>query len=93
MRGLIAILILTGCVSPQPVNEYTLARTALEAARDQDAARFAPSYWHQAEEAYRAGEAQFKKSEFLKAEEQFILSREFSEKAENATRLQKFKSG
>jgi hypothetical protein len=75
------------------MNEYTYARTALEAARDQDAARFAPSYWHQAEEAYRAGEALYKQSDYVKAEEQFIVARELAEKAENATRVQKFKSG
>jgi len=93
LRGIFAVLLLVGCASQPPLNDYTLAKTALAAARDQDAARFAPSYWHQAEEAYRSGEVFYKKSEYTKAEEQFILARELAEKAENATRVQKYKSG
>lgn len=87
------VFILIGCSTPQPVEEYTLARTALQFAKDQDAPRYAPSYWHQAEEAYRKGEVNFKNHDYGDAGEEFIKAKEFAEKAENATRAQKYKSG
>ena len=44
----------TSCqTTPAPMQEYTLARAALDAARGVQAARHSPGYWHQAEEAYR----------------------------------------
>ena len=88
-----AVLILGGCATNPPLNEYTLARTALEAAKDQEAARYAPSYFHQAEENFREAEVQFREHEYRDSEENFIKAREFAEKAENSARLQKYKSG
>lgn len=98
MRGLssgfiLSMFLIGGCATKPPVQEYTLARTALEAARDQDAARFAPSHWHRAEEAYRRAETFFRENDFKDAEEQFVLAREFAEKAENVTRVQRSKTG
>lgn len=84
---------LFACATTPPLDEYTLARTALEAAREKDAARYAPSYWHRAEEAYRKGEALFKNEDYEDAEIQFREARSFAEKSENVARLQKYKSG
>lgn len=93
MRSLLLCFLLLGCASQPPVGEYSLARTALEAARDQDAARYAPSFWHSSEEAYQKGEVFFRAGDYKEAETQFAISREFAEKAENATRILKYKSG
>jgi hypothetical protein len=93
VKFLAVILFLTACATNPPTEEYTLARTALNAARDQDSARYAPSYWHQAEEAYRKGEGLFKAQEYKEAEEEFLKAKQFAEKAENTTRIQRFKSG
>ena len=84
---------MVGCATTPPLDEYTLARTALEAAKEQDSARYAPSYFHQAEEQFREGEAKFKNHDYREAEENFIQARQFAEKAENASRAQKYKSG
>ena len=54
---LLVLLVFGGwrCASAPPVHEYTIARAALEAARDVEAARYASGYWHKAEEFYRKG--------------------------------------
>ncbi len=81
------------CSTVPPIDDYTLARTALEAARERDAARYAPSYWHRAEESYRKGEEKFREEDYEKSEELFREAKIFAEKAENMARLQKYKSG
>ncbi len=82
-----------GCASQPPISEYTIARAAIEAARDKEAARYAPGFWHKAEEFYRKGEKSFQESDFVDAKENFERARIFAEKAENATRLRLFQSG
>ncbi len=92
--GLVVFVFLfSACSTVPPLDEYALARTALEAARDKDAARYAPSYWHRAEEFYRKGESRFRDEEYEEAEKDFRDARAFAEKAENTARLQKHKSG
>ena len=82
-----------GCATEPPLVEYTLARTALRSASDCESARFAPGFWHDAEEAFRRGEEFFKKENYSEAKEEFLLARAFAEKSENSARLQRFKSG
>ena len=85
---------LAGCAStPKPLLEYTLARSAIEAAQNVEAVRYAAAYWHQAGEYYRAAEIQYRKQDYQKAKENFELARNFAEKSENLARLKKFKSG
>lgn len=85
---------LAGCVtSPAPVDDYTLARAALEAARVVEAARHSPGYYHQAEEAYRKAKLLFEEREYDRAREEFARSRIAAEKAENSARLIRMKSG
>jgi len=97
MRGFLGAVLtcftIAGCAAPPPFEEYTLSRTALYSARDVEAGRYASGYWHRAEENYRRGQKQFKDNDFARARESFLSSLEFSEKAENATRLRKFQSG
>jgi len=85
--------ILAACVSPAPYEEYTLAKEALQAAQDADSAKISPAFWLEAESSYRKGEEAYKLNEFDKARTMFIRARQAAEKAENQTRLEKFKSG
>jgi hypothetical protein len=85
---------LTSCISaPPPYQEFTLARTAVQAAQDADAARFATGLWQKAEDQYRRGEKSYKSNEFDEAKSHFQKAIHFAEQAENATRLKKFENG
>jgi len=79
--------------TPQPVEEYTLARAAMDAARAVQAPRHSPGYWHQADEAYRQGRLFFKDRDFAKAREAFLKAKLAAEKAENSARLIRQKTG
>lgn len=97
LRRLIGGLILTtllGCQTvPVPLEDYSLARAALEAARSVQAPRHSPGYWHQAEEAYRKGRVYFDDRDYIKAKQQFIRARISAEKAENSARLIRQRTG
>ncbi|XGC81401.1 DUF4398 domain-containing protein [Bdellovibrio bacteriovorus] len=94
---LIIVVLVTVIVScqtvPAPVEDYSLARAALDAARSVQAARHSPGYWHQAEEAYRKGRIYFEDRDFSKAKEQFVRARVAAEKAENSARLIRQRTG
>jgi hypothetical protein len=91
---LLALLFLVaGCATNPPVVEFTLARTAMQSAQEADAPRYAPSLWHEAEEAYRRGEESYRREDFSTAAAYFEKSRRFSERSENSAKLQKQKSG
>lgn len=92
--GLIILAMIVGCqTAPVPIEDYSLARAALDAARSVQAARHSPGYWHQAEEAYRKGRIYFEDRDYGKAKEQFVRSRQAAEKAENSARLIRQKTG
>jgi len=78
---------------PVPVEDYTLARTAMEAARAVEAARYSAGYWHQAEQAYRKAQSLYAEHEYDHARKEFIRARLAAEKAENSARLIRYKSG
>lgn len=83
-----------GCVNtPPPLEEYSLARAAIEAAKSVQAARHSPGYWHQAEEAYRKGRLFYNDRDWAAAREEFIKARVSAEKAENSARLIRQKTG
>lgn len=85
--------IVVGCAVNPPVQEYTLARTALEAAKTAGAEKYSPSVWFKAEEAYRLGENKFSKGQFEEARGYFVDTLNLSERAENKARYDKRKSG
>ncbi len=83
-----------GCqTGPVPLDEYTIARAALDAARDVQAPRLSPGFWHQAEEAYRKGRLLYKDSRWDEARIEFIKARHAAEKAENSARLNRQRTG
>lgn len=88
-----ACLVVSGCVTSFPIEEYALARAAVEAAKDSDAPRYAPNLWYKAEEAYQQGQREYKERSYSKARDAFIEAKYHAERAENAARLQRFQSG
>lgn len=92
--GFLIFSMILGCQTvPAPVEDYSLARAAIDAARSVQAARHSPGYWHQAEEAYRKGRAYYEDRDYSKAKEQFVRARISAEKAENSARLIRQKTG
>lgn len=88
-----ALTTLTGCSTNPPLREFALARTALQLAKNHDAARYAPALWQEAENTFETGETLFRKGEYREAQGFFEDAQEYAERAENASRLQKLKSG
>ncbi len=83
-----------GCkTGPVPLDEYTMARAALDAARDVQAPRLSPGFWHQAEEAYRRGRLLYRDSRWDEARIEFLKAKQAAEKAENSARLNRQKTG
>ena len=95
-RFTLAIL-LAGLIACQttslPVEEHTLARAAMDAAKVVESARYSPGHWHQAEEAYRKAQIFIKERDFEKARGEFVKARISAEKAENSARLIRQKNG
>ncbi|MCC6277509.1 MAG: DUF4398 domain-containing protein [Oligoflexia bacterium] len=81
------------CATARPSVEFVLAREALQAAKESESARVAPGHYHKAEEAFRRGVQAYQQRAFDESVEYFKESRINSEKAENASHLQRFKTG
>lgn len=98
MRGkrllvLCSFLFLSGCATTPPVEDFTLARAAMDAARESDAPKFAPSLWFKAEESFRLGQLSYRDRRFAMARKEFVEARDLAEQAENAARLKRFQTG
>lgn len=86
-------IFLVSCATEPPLEQFTIARASLNAARDVDSTRFSPGHFHRAEEQYRLGEKAYRSEDYALAKKYFEQSIYFAEQAENSTRLKKFKSG
>lgn len=84
---------LWGCVAPLPIEEYTIARAAVSAAKESGAERLAPGLWHKADENYRKAVQSLEDKDNEAAKLNFLRAIENAEKAENFARLKKFESG
>ncbi len=92
--GILRFTVIVSCqTTPAPIEDYSYARAAIDAARSVQAARHSPGYWHQAEEAYRKGRIYFEDRDYQKAKEQFARARIAAEKAENSARLIRQRTG
>lgn len=87
------VFVVSCATTPPPNEEYTLARSAFESAQFVDSSRFAPGLWFQAEELYRKAQILHNEREFADAKKLFNQARMTYEKAENAARLERAKSG
>ena len=88
-----AFVFLASCVGPAPIEEYSISKAALEAARDSGAHQRAPNQMFSAEEKYKQATQAYGEREYEKARSLFRKSIEYSEKAENISRLNEFQSG
>lgn len=79
--------------TPPPLEDYALARSAIEAAKGVESARYSPGFWHQAEESYRRAQSLFESEDYTEARKEFIRARVAAEKAENSARLIRQKNG
>ena len=86
-------LTLSGCVTYIPVEEYTIARAAVDSAKDAEAPRYVPALWFNAEQAYHEGEKAFRDRSYGEAQSKFENAKTFAEQAENAARLNRHQSG
>lgn len=87
-------ILLSSCVTfPPPVQEYALARSAMDAARAVDAARYSPGHWGRAELAFKNAQNYYQEREYQMAQGEFINARAAAEKAENSARLIRHKNG
>lgn len=84
---------LFGCVGSPPIEEYNLANTALVAAKQNQAGRFAPGFLSQAEDYCRQGVADYNDRQYKSATVNFERCRSFAEKAENHTVLKRAETG
>ena len=90
----ISTVIIGGCVHiPPPILEYTLADTAIKAAKAVQAVRYSSGYWYEAEEAYRQGKILYNEREYEQARDLFNKARLAAEKAENSARLIRLRNG
>jgi len=88
------IVFVSGCVTaPPPIEEYTLARAAIDAAQAVQAVRYSPGHWHQAEELYRQARILYNEREYEQAKDLFVKARQSAEKAENSARLLRQQNG
>lgn len=90
--GIVA-LVLMACAGQPPFEDYTLAHTALEAAKAAQAPRISPGYFSRADEFYHRGVSQFEDRHYTAAKESFEQARYFAEQAENYSVLKKSETG
>lgn len=86
-------LIVVGCAGPKPIEEYVLARAAIQSAKRADAPRYAPGFWSQAEEIYASAQKKFEDRRYEIAKDEFEQARLLAEKAEEQARLKRLKLG
>ena len=87
-------IFLNSCVSTTvPIQEYTIAKSAYEAALASESAKYAPQLFYKAEKAYKNAEKLYKEKDYSGAREAFLTSQKLSEKAENASRIKQFNTG
>lgn len=85
---------LSSCVTVEiPLEEYTVARSARDAAIAAEAAKYAPQLFYRADKAYKRGEALFKERYYSDAQNEFVEAQKLAEKAETAARIKQFQSG
>lgn len=81
------------CATPKPIQDFALARQAMQSARKANASKFASDLYHRAEIAYQKAEVAFREGDHSQAKDYFIEAVRFAEESEEEARLKSFKSG
>ncbi|MGI9548987.1 MAG: hypothetical protein ACR2M7_03270 [Bdellovibrionales bacterium] len=89
----ISCLFLSSCAGIPPVQEYSLAYTALRAAEKFEAGKYAPTPYRKAIYYYRKGKKSFNKRLYIQARDLFEKCLESAEESENLTRWDRYKKG
>jgi hypothetical protein len=88
------IVAMSSCVTVDiPVQEYTLARAARDAAISAEAAKYAPQLFYRADKIYKRAETLFRDRYYSDAQDEFLEAQRLCEKAETAARLKQFQAG
>jgi hypothetical protein len=83
-----------GCITVEkPDDEYNLAKSALESARECEGNRYALKYLILAEKNYKKAVAFYKDREYGNAKTFFLTSRKYSEKTEDISRIKQLEGG
>lgn len=90
---IIFIFSVTRCVSPKPLNEHSLAKVALHAAKKGGVHKDARGLLLEATKLYNQAEILLKEKKNKEAKELLKRVRKIAEKAENLSRLKAFQSG
>ena len=84
------VLLLSACITYEEdkfLLDYSIAKSALVAARLNYASKRSPGLYQQAIQHFDLGEKYFQSGKYSKATREFKLSRKFSERAENESRI------
>lgn len=85
---------LCSCVTVErPADEYNLAKAALDSAKDYEGNRYAMKYLILAERNYKKAVAFYKDRDFDNAKKYFLLSKKYSEKTEDTSRMKQLEGG
>lgn len=84
---------MASCAGLPPLKDYNLARSALKMAGEHGAEELAPIHYKKALSLYRTGQSLFNDRFYSSAQDKFLESKKGSEKAENISRLKKYKQG
>ena len=88
-----ACFFFSSCAGLPPHKEYNLAKTAIDTAQTHGAQEQAPKHYKKALLLYQEAQVLFQKRIYDLAQIKFIESMKQSERAENITRLKKYKRG
>ncbi len=90
---LFTFLFWVSCAGIPPIQEYTLARTALVAAKKFEANKYNPKSYRKAVYFYKKAKVSFDQRLYELSREYFNQCLEFAEKSEDLTRWTKYKEG
>ncbi len=86
-------LTLTFCAGVPPKEDYVLALTALENAKNAQADKLEPKLSYQSKKLYEKALNFYQERNYTQAKEYFIKARFVAEKAELRARIKKYKNG
>ena len=94
VRWFIILAGFTSCVTTEmPIQEYTMAQAAYDAAEAHEAGKFAPQVFYKMEKSFKKAELLYKERYYEEARLEFLRARALAEKAETQARLKEFSAG
>lgn len=82
-----------GCPGLPPNEDYALASVAIDSAKAAGAPKVSVGYWNRAISEFKKGEEAYNDRSYGEAHASFVRARVEAEKAENAARLKRLRSG